>query len=46
MLVKQASAAQIGAGLHRRALAEHTYAQRAGQAHTLLQQLWAAKGAV
>ncbi len=37
------AAAQIGAGLRKRALAEHTYAQRAQQAHRLLQQLWAAK---
>ncbi len=33
-------AARIGAGLRRRALAEHTYAQRALQAHRLLSQLW------
>jgi spore maturation protein CgeB len=37
------SAARIGAGLHRRALGQHTYAQRAEQAHELLQQLWAGK---
>ncbi len=35
---------QIGAAFHRRALAEHTYAQRAQQAHVLLQTLWAGKG--
>ncbi len=37
------SAAKLGAALRARALAEHTYAQRAQQAHTLLQTLWAAK---
>ena len=36
-------AVRIGAGLRRRALHEHTYAQRAAQAHAVLQQLWAGK---
>ena len=38
------SAKTIGEGLRRRALAEHTYKQRAEKAHAVLQQLWAAKG--
>ena len=37
-------AAQLGAALHARALAEHTYAQRAAQADRILRQLWAGKG--
>ena len=40
------AASNCGAALHRRALREHTYAQRAEQAHRLLQQLWAQKGRV
>ncbi len=38
-----ADASAIGAAFRRRALREHTYAQRAAQAHTVLQQLWASK---
>ena len=37
------AAAACGAALHLRALAEHTYAQRAQQAHVVLQTLWAGK---
>ncbi len=36
-------ARQCGEALRRRALREHTYAQRAGQADAVLRQLWAAK---
>ena len=39
-------AASIGRALHRRALKEHTYAQRARQAHAFLRELRAAKAAL
>ena len=35
--------ARCGAALHRRALSEHTYRQRAQSAHAVLQPLWAGK---
>ena len=38
------STRRIGSAFRARALAEHTYAQRAAQAHALLGRLWAAKG--
>lgn len=41
-----ASAKKIGEGLRSRALAEHTYAQRAAKADMVLRQLWAAKGRI
>ncbi len=38
-----AEAAACGAALHRRALREHTYAERASKAHAVLRALWTSK---